>query len=165
VWVTSIDQRRVTRIDPRSNAVNGSFHVGHGPSGVALALHRLWVLDNTDSTVSALDPQSGRTLATVTVGPHSYDMAAGGSAVRAQSYADHALYKIQPAAPTRNELTRRYTASHASAVVDGCYTNPVPALAAATNSRRTCRLPAPDPPSGPVPHQPVGFWTGRHLLV
>jgi len=64
--------------------------------GVALAMHRLWVLDNTDSTVSELDPQSGRTLATVAVGSHSYDIAAGGDAVWAQSYGDRALYTIQP---------------------------------------------------------------------
>jgi hypothetical protein len=97
VWVTSIQHRRVTRIDPRSNAVSGSFRVGRGPSGVALAMHRLWVLDNTDSTVSELDPQSGSTLATVAVGDHSYDIAAGGDAVWAQSYGDRAVYKIQPA--------------------------------------------------------------------
>jgi DNA-binding beta-propeller fold protein YncE len=99
VWVASMQQRRVTRIDPRSDAVSGSFHVGHGPSGVALALHRLWVLDNTDSTVSELDPRSGRTLARVAIGPHSYDIAAGGAAVWAQSYGDQALYKIQPSDP------------------------------------------------------------------
>jgi hypothetical protein len=103
VWVTSLQRRRVTRIDPRSNAVNGLFHVGHGPSGVTLALDRVWILDNTDSTVSALDPRSGRTLGTVTVGPHSYDIAAGGDAVWAQSYAEQALYKIQPAASARTD--------------------------------------------------------------
>ena len=96
------EQRRVTRIDPRSDAVSGSFHVGHGPSGIALALHRLWVLDNTDSTVSELDPRSGRTLARVAIGPHSYDIAAGGTAVWAQSYGDQALYKIQPSGPVPN---------------------------------------------------------------
>jgi outer membrane protein assembly factor BamB len=99
VWVASMQHRRVTRINPRSNAVSGSFHVGRGPSGVALALHRLWVLDNTDSTVSELDPRSGRMLASVAIGPHSYDIAAGGSAVWAQSYGDQALYKIRPSDP------------------------------------------------------------------
>jgi YVTN family beta-propeller protein len=100
VWIASMDYGRVTRIDPRSDAIDGSFRVGHGPSGVALGMHRLWVLDNTDSTVAELDPQSGRTLARVNIGPHSYDLAAGGDAVWAQSYGDQALDKIERARPS-----------------------------------------------------------------
>ena len=34
VWIASIEQHRVTRIDPRSKAVDRSVQVGHGPSGV-----------------------------------------------------------------------------------------------------------------------------------
>ena len=71
---------RLTRIDPRSHTTNGAFRVGRGPSGVALAMHRLWVLDNTDSTVAEIDPRSGHTLARVSIGPHSYDIAAGDNA-------------------------------------------------------------------------------------
>ena len=96
VWIASIEQHRVTRIDPRSKAVDRSVQVGHGPSGVALALHEVWVLDNADSTVSELDPGTGRKLATVAIGAYSYDLAVGGGAVWAQSYAEDAVYKIQP---------------------------------------------------------------------
>jgi hypothetical protein len=64
-------------------------------------MHRLWVLDNTDSSVSEIDPRSGHTLARVTIGSHSYDIAAGGNAVWAQSYGDQAVYKIQRARAIR----------------------------------------------------------------
>ena len=66
---------------------------------MTLALHRGWALDNAASTVSELDPVTGRTLATVGIGPHSYDIANGGGAVWAQSYGADSVYKIQPIAP------------------------------------------------------------------
>jgi hypothetical protein len=99
VWIASMQERRVTRVDTRSHTVAGSSRVGHGPSGVVLALERLWVLDNTDSTVSELEPPTGHTLARVPIGAHSYDIAAGSGAVWAQSYGDKAIYKIQPRRP------------------------------------------------------------------
>ena len=97
VWVASIDDDVLTRIDPVRNRVSGTLKVGHLPSAVAVAAGFLWVVNNADATVTQLDEATGEVAGEIEVGAYSYDVAAGGGAVWVQSYGDEAVFRIEPA--------------------------------------------------------------------
>jgi len=96
VWVASIDDDVLTRIDPVRNRVAGRLQVGHLPSAVAVAAGFLWVVNNADATVTQLDETTGEVTGEIEVGAYSYDVAAGGGAIWVQSYGEQAVYRIDP---------------------------------------------------------------------
>jgi len=49
----------VVRIDPATNAVTGTFPVGHTVSGLAYGLGALWITSTRDGLLIAVDPASG----------------------------------------------------------------------------------------------------------
>ena len=72
--------RTLTRVDPRTGAVDWVTDVGGGASGVAVAAGSVWVANELDGTVSRVDPETGRVRAGVPVGngPRSIAPAPGG---------------------------------------------------------------------------------------
>jgi virginiamycin B lyase len=57
VWVVNSKSNSVTRIDPRTNRVNGaSIPVGNNPIGITATRGAVWVTNFADDTVSAIKP-------------------------------------------------------------------------------------------------------------
>jgi virginiamycin B lyase len=70
VWLTYPSSDKVTRIDPATNRVRASIHVGPQPSGIAVSPGAVWVADNGGPSVSRIDPATNRVVATIRVGPN-----------------------------------------------------------------------------------------------
>ena len=79
IWVENTGDGTVSRIDPASNEVVGTFEVGRSP--VYLAVHdgRVWVANGGTRTVSVLDADSGELIADIAfeTGVHGLAAAAG----------------------------------------------------------------------------------------
>ena len=58
----------VARIDPTRNCVVAKYPVGQRPGAIASSVVGLWVANLDDSTVTAIDPGSGRTVTTSLLG-------------------------------------------------------------------------------------------------
>jgi virginiamycin B lyase len=57
VWVVNSRSNTVTRIDPRTNRVDGSpIPVGRNPIGITATRGAIWVTNHADDTVSAIKP-------------------------------------------------------------------------------------------------------------
>ena len=69
IWATDFANASVHQLDPTTGATTQTLSTGNGPSGVVVAAGSLWVANHHDGTISRIDRESGRTLATVTVGP------------------------------------------------------------------------------------------------
>jgi streptogramin lyase len=75
LWVASFDPyrcagdrcfARLTRIDPRTNAVSAVFDVD-SPVGLAFGYGSLWVVNHRTARISRLDPRTGKATATIGV--------------------------------------------------------------------------------------------------
>jgi YVTN family beta-propeller protein len=70
----------VSRIDPRTASVKGPLiHTGRGPFGVATGYGRVWVTNEVDRNVVAIDPRTGKVQKKVNVGlaPRGVDTGEG----------------------------------------------------------------------------------------
>jgi len=75
IWVTNEGSNSVTKINPASNTVVGTYSVGSGPRGVVFDGTYIWVANYLANTVSKLDPSSGGTLGTFSVGSGPWNVA------------------------------------------------------------------------------------------
>jgi len=79
IWVENTRDSTVSRIDPATNEVVGTYEVGRGP--VYLAVHdgRVWVANGLARSVSVLDAASGDPVAQIAfeTGVHGLASAAG----------------------------------------------------------------------------------------
>ncbi len=76
VWVTSLLDDKVVRIDPVSNRVLATIPVGRGASAIAVGLGSVWVADSLADAVSRIDPRTGA-VTTIPVGAAPTDIAIG----------------------------------------------------------------------------------------
>ncbi|MFL5900151.1 MAG: protein kinase domain-containing protein [Solirubrobacterales bacterium] len=82
VWATSAPDGTLSKIDPRSAAVDGApLQVGAGVSGVAVGAGSVWVSSPPTGRVLRVDPASGRVLARIDVGGRPGALAYGGRRV------------------------------------------------------------------------------------
>jgi streptogramin lyase len=129
VWVPNTGDGTVTRIDPRTNRVNGmltignqlafyhrdcegkgsvhsfmvtSFHVRDCdlPSAVGTGSGALWVLQNDQQAVLRIDPRTQRVVARIPLGFTPFDMAASDAAVWVSGYWVDQLVRIDPQSNT-----------------------------------------------------------------
>ncbi len=79
VWVENTGDGTVSRIDPATNQVSGTFRVGRGPVYLAVLDGRVWVANGLGRSVSVLDAASGATVGQVVfeTGVHGLAAAAG----------------------------------------------------------------------------------------
>ena len=70
-WVAAPDADSVVRVDDQATRVMATIPVGDGPRHLAVAAGRLWVADDADGTVSAIDPATD-TLTAIPVDPESH---------------------------------------------------------------------------------------------
>ena len=69
VWLTYPSSDTVSRIDPATNKVTASIHVGPQPAEIAISPGAVWVADAGGPSVSRIDPATNRVVATIHVGP------------------------------------------------------------------------------------------------
>ena len=69
VWLSYPSNDSVSRIDPATNKVTASIHVGPQPAGIAISPGAVWVADAGGPSVSRIDPATNRVVATIRVGP------------------------------------------------------------------------------------------------
>lgn len=135
VWVPNTGDGTVSRIDPSTNRVVATLHIGdqlafykrdceakgsvHSfmtmsvhvrdcdlPSAVATGGGALWVLKNDDQAVVRVDPSTERIVARIPLGFVPFDMAATDSAVWVTGYWSDQLVRIDP---TSNQVVARLT--------------------------------------------------------
>jgi YVTN family beta-propeller protein len=69
VWLDYPSSDSVSRIDPATNKVTASIHVGPQPDGIAISPGAVWVANAGGPSVSRIDPATNRVVATIRVGP------------------------------------------------------------------------------------------------
>lgn len=67
IWVHNGAAGTLVRIDPSTNSIVATIHVGHGEGGVALGNGAVWVANPLEGTVSRIDPRTNQVVATITV--------------------------------------------------------------------------------------------------
>ena len=68
VWITSSEKDLLTRVDPQTNLVVDTMHVGPGPRFLAVGEGSVWTLNQNDGSVTRVDAKANTVLATVEVG-------------------------------------------------------------------------------------------------
>ena len=81
VWVTSLLDDTVVRIDSISNRIERTVHVGRGVNGVAVGDEAVWVTSAFDRTVSRIDPRTNRVVARMQLDGAPGQIAAGDGGV------------------------------------------------------------------------------------
>jgi DNA-binding SARP family transcriptional activator/streptogramin lyase len=56
VWFVTSSEKKLWRVDPRSNSVTDSLSVGRGPSAVTVGEDAVWVANSRGGSVTRLDP-------------------------------------------------------------------------------------------------------------
>jgi YVTN family beta-propeller protein len=94
--VHAIDAGTVLRVDPNTNAVVATIHVGQGSGEVGVEGGFVWVLNHSDSSVSKIDAQTNKVVATITLPPPTGHLAVSPGAVWVSSIAGNDIRKIDP---------------------------------------------------------------------
>lgn len=68
LWATDFDTSLVYRLDPRTGKTTATATVDH-PVGIAIVDGVAWVASHRTGTLVAIDPQTMKSIATVTIGP------------------------------------------------------------------------------------------------
>jgi DNA-binding beta-propeller fold protein YncE len=74
LWLTIVDADRLLRVDPRTWNIT-AYAVGREPAGVAVHHRTVWVANLASSTVSQVDPRTGRIRAEIEVPLNPYELA------------------------------------------------------------------------------------------
>ena len=135
VWVPNTGDGTISRIDPTSNRVTATIHIGNQlafykrdcelkgsvhsymltsfhvrdcdlPSAVAAGAGSLWVAKNDDQAVLRMDPKTHQILARVPVGIVPFDMAANDSGIWVTAYWADVVVRIDP---KTNQVVARFT--------------------------------------------------------
>ena len=100
VW-TGRTYGAVARVDPASGEIVGTFSVGNAPSAIATGARGVWVTDDTDNTVTRVDPASeGAVVGTTPVGQGPRAVAVGAGAVWVANTQDDTVSRIDPRTAT-----------------------------------------------------------------
>jgi YVTN family beta-propeller protein len=94
VWVASVHDGRVHRIDPATLEIVASPQVGRQPFGVAVGDGGVWVANRRDESVARVDPNTNRLVATIPVSGEPYWVAVAGGSVWVG--AGESLVRIDP---------------------------------------------------------------------
>jgi YVTN family beta-propeller protein len=96
IWVHAIDAGTVLRVDPKTNTVVATVHVGQGSGEIAVEGGFVWVLNHNDSSVSKIDSQTNKVVATITLPPPTGHLAVSPGAVWVSSISGNDIRKIDP---------------------------------------------------------------------
>jgi virginiamycin B lyase len=112
VWVSNEPKDTVSRLDPKTNAVTATVHVGSKPcSGLAAGFGSLWVPNCGDQTMSRVDLKTNQVTATIktTVANSEGGIAAGAGSIWLMTDAKGTLARFDPA--TNTVVAEIYVAS------------------------------------------------------
>jgi DNA-binding beta-propeller fold protein YncE len=87
---------RLVRIDPITNKITGTFHVGTSASSVAVGDGAVWVVDDKSQDLVKVDPSSGKVKARIPVGKDPSAVAVGEGAVWVANAGDGTVDRIDP---------------------------------------------------------------------
>ena len=135
MWVTAYGDGALTRIDPTTNRVTGTFPVGNHPCGIAYLDGHVWVALVGDHKVAEVDPAGGKVLHTTAIDGPVYDLQVGFGAVWVDDNGPNVL-RIDPA-------TAQVTATISTgsgAVLYGLAVTPQGIWAADTSWNRISRI-------------------------
>jgi peptide/nickel transport system substrate-binding protein len=96
VWVTNVNEKLLTRVDPATNQVVQTIQVGDGPTGIAVGGGAVWVANGLDGTVSRIDPATNRKVQDISVGNGPNGIAYGEGAVWVTNSTDGTVSRIDP---------------------------------------------------------------------
>jgi YVTN family beta-propeller protein len=96
VWVHNSEQGTVVRVDPTTNQVVATIHVGHGLGDVVLQGGFVWVGNHDDSTVSKIDPKSNKVVDTIALPPPTGFLGTSPGTVWVASKGNSEVMKIDP---------------------------------------------------------------------
>lgn len=114
LWITSEEAGRLTRVNPHNTEVVEEIAVGPRPGRLAVGEGGVWTL-NGDGSVSRVDPQTNKVVATITLGGGiaGGDIAAGAGSVWV-SAPGSPLVRIDP---RTNRAVQRFTGEGGGAVL------------------------------------------------
>src|SRR5207237_8418768 len=69
VWLSHSSEDTVSRIDPATNKVSATIHVGPQPTGLAVSPAAVWAADAGGPSVSRIHPATNQRVATTRVCP------------------------------------------------------------------------------------------------
>jgi DNA-binding beta-propeller fold protein YncE len=111
VWVTSEDDRTLTRIDPETRRRAGRWRFDLPIAAVAAGAGAVWVSSPPSGTVLRLDPDSSRVVARIAVGGEPGAIVVGGGRVWVADEGGSGVAAINPAG---NRVFKRGIAPHTS---------------------------------------------------
>jgi YVTN family beta-propeller protein len=105
IWVTSIYDDTVSRIDRELLEVTAVIRVGGEPSGIAVDDESIWVTNSLDNTVSRIDKRANRVVETIEVGGQPAGVTIAMDKVWVVNHGDSNVSVIDPAT---NEIVQTY---------------------------------------------------------
>jgi streptogramin lyase len=114
LWITSEEAGRLTRLNPHNHELVERVAVGPRPGRLAVGEGGVWTL-NGDGTVTRVDPETTKTVATIALGGDSAggDIAAGAGSVWV-STPGAPIIRIDP---RTNRAVQRFTGEGGGAVL------------------------------------------------
>ena len=96
VWVANNFGGTVSRIDPKTDTVVDTIHVGNGPSGVAVGYGSVWVTNSSDGTLSRIDAVSDAVVKPIPLDGGATDVAVGLGAVWVTDAMNGRVLRVDP---------------------------------------------------------------------
>ena len=96
VWVTSVHDGLLTRVDPGTLEITARVGVGAMPLGVAYGAGAVWVASRSHGTVARVDPSTNRLTGLVRVGEEPLWVAVAGGSVWVTDQRASAVARIDP---------------------------------------------------------------------
>ena len=93
IWATLTDRDQLVKLDPRTWNVT-TIAVGREPNGIVASRGSIWVANRTSSTVSRVDPRSGRVKSEIEVPLNPYELAADRNGIWVTSLAQGRVTRI-----------------------------------------------------------------------
>jgi YVTN family beta-propeller protein len=81
VWIATVQDNRVTVVDPTEGTVRATIEVGEFPTDVAVGAGSVWVANRISKTVSRIDPESLEVVETIPIGGFPEGLAVAGGRV------------------------------------------------------------------------------------
>jgi virginiamycin B lyase len=110
LWIARTFDDSVWRIDPHTDSLLATIHVGPQPEGITTTPGAVWVVNKRGPTVSRIDPATNAVVATIRVAPvlaccsDHMSLAAGGGSVWVSLPSRNSIVRIDP---SRNTVAAR----------------------------------------------------------
>ena len=123
VWVGNVENRTLTRIDPRTRRILATIPLPAAPTGLAYGFRAVWVAHGLTGQLSRIDPQFNRRTTTIELTSRALYSPAGSVAVGAGwvwvVFGNSVLARVDPVRVRESGSTRADPGSSAIAVGSG----------------------------------------------